>query len=167
MFFISSQNHHEIKRICAFGVAIILLLSLVSFQLNDMHQTLTSTNNWIGAFGHYLALYSFYIFGVASYLIPIGIILNNLIKLPESNVFLKTVLHILILTMLLCISPLTPPITHQSQISPFLKLINTGKTNTDGSFMTKTVIWRRRLTPSLILGASSGFPSELKYTIKK
>lgn len=100
MFFISTQNHHEIKRICSFSLAIIILLSLISYQLNDVNHLAMNniSNNWIGAFGHYIAVYCFYIFGVASYLIPLNIFLKNIISLPQSNLFLKTILNILLLT---------------------------------------------------------------------
>ena len=49
MFFISTHNHLEIKRIFAFGLAIILLLALISFQINDLPSSKTpDMANWIG-----------------------------------------------------------------------------------------------------------------------
>lgn len=100
MFFISTQNHREIKRICSFSLAIIILLSLISYQLNDInHQAMNDLrNNWIGAFGHYIAVYCFYIFGIASYLIPLSIILKNIISLPQSNAILRSLLNLSLLT---------------------------------------------------------------------
>lgn len=99
MFFISTQNYREINRICSFGCAIILLLSLLSFQMNEM-QTHNAINqsNWIGSFGNTIAIYSFYVFGIASYLIPLNIFIRNFMPLPKSNILLKSIINILLLS---------------------------------------------------------------------
>lgn len=98
MFFISTHNHLEIKRIFAFGLAIILLLALISFQINDLPSSKTpDMANWIGWFGHFISYHCFYIFGLAAYLIPMNIIVSHLIAIPRLHFMIRNITNLLLL----------------------------------------------------------------------
>lgn len=101
MFFISNQHQLEIKRICFIGWSMLLSLSLISYQLNDIyalkHIGKPIPANWIGYFGDQVAIWCFYVFGLAAYLIPIIISLQHVVELPKTNFFARWALNILVL----------------------------------------------------------------------
>jgi S-DNA-T family DNA segregation ATPase FtsK/SpoIIIE len=74
---VSSDSHHGLNDVIGFALlaaAVLLLVAQLSFDRNDLAFIHTPPNhpphNWIGTFGAHLAFATFFIFGLAAYILP-------------------------------------------------------------------------------------------------
>jgi len=70
----STHGFHDIIGLVLMGVAVLLLVALLSYSPHDVSANGTSVNhparNWIGPFGAWMAYYWFYWFGAGAYVAP-------------------------------------------------------------------------------------------------
>ena len=78
MQIIDKSKWNEIQAIMLFFIAILILISLASFNFSDLHQFTSSPNvpvrNLAGVIGAYIGAILFFIMGLSSYVIPLLIL---------------------------------------------------------------------------------------------
>jgi hypothetical protein len=91
----SSPQHglNDLMGIGFLGLAFLLLVSLLSYDPKDLSLNSIpanrNTHNWIGLVGAYVACGSFWSFGVASYLLPLLLVLFGLAYWLEGLSYLR------------------------------------------------------------------------------
>ena len=91
---------------CILLVAVLLALSLLSFNIGD-NSFLTSTNtpskNLLGVMGSYVSSFIFYTFGVMGYLVAIFFFIYSILVLTGKNpkyIFIRLILFIISLLLI-------------------------------------------------------------------
>src|SRR4029453_11273826 len=91
----SSPQHglNDLMGIGFLGLAFLLLVSLLSYDPKDLSlngiPANRNTHNWIGLVGAYVAFGSFWSFGLASYLLPLLLVLFGLAYWLEGLSYLR------------------------------------------------------------------------------